>query len=205
MRRNPLRAAALVLLVTTVGCASTGIRDFWVAPDASKPLGFNKVLVVFMDDSESTRRAAENALAVRIGRDRAFASYLLFTGDQVRNAEQHQGAIRARVQDEGFDGAVVMRLVDQQQQLNYSPGMAYPTFYGGFYGFYGYGWGMAYSPGYMTTSTIVSVETNVYDLRSDELVFSGLTDTTNPTQVQGMVNEIADAVSSKLRSEGLIR
>jgi len=205
MRRIALACTVAVALSAVAGCASTGIRDYWASPTASKPLGFEKVIVVFMDERESTRRAGENALAVRIGRDRAFASYLMFTGEQVQNAEQHQDAIRERVQAEGFDGAVVMRLVDEKEQLSYSPGMAYPTRYGGFYGFYGYGWGMAYSPGYMSTSTIVSVETNVYDLRSDELVFSGLTDTTNPSQIEGMVNEIADAVASKLRSEGLIR
>jgi hypothetical protein len=82
--------------------------------------------------------------------------------------------------------------------------MTYPPYYGGFYGFYGYGWGYAYSPGYLSTDTIVSVETNLYDLEEDELVWAGVTETFNPSAVNDMVNEIADAVTDNLRQRGLL-
>ena len=52
--------------------------------------------------------------------------------------------------------------------------------YGGFYGgFYGYGWGAAYSPGYLRTDTIVHVETLVYDLNQNKLVWAGQSKTRN--------------------------
>ena len=97
-----------------------------------------------------------------------------------------------------------MRVVDQSQELSYSPGMTYPVAYGGFYDYYDYGWGMASTPGTMRTNTIVSVETNVYDLEDDDLVWAGVTETTNPSQIAGMINEIADAVEKNLRERGLV-
>lgn len=199
------KASVLVVLLTILsGCATTTIRDSWTAPDLTGPLDYQKILVVFMDPQEATRRAAENALVARIGSDRAVASHTLFTAEEVQNAEQNQDALRSRTQAEGFDAAITMRMVDERQELNYTPGMAYPAAYGGFYGYYGYGWGMAYSPGYLSTDTIVSVETNVYDLGSNELVWSGVSDTLNPTEIRQTVNDIATAIEQSLRSQGLL-
>ena len=197
---------ALVAIMATValsGCVSTSIQHSWTAPDAG-PIEFSKTLVVFMDSDIATRRAAEDQLVRRIGADRAQPSYTIFPEADVSNADE--SAARAKVRAEGFDGAVVLRLIAEDQRLSYSPGMAYPSYYGGFYGFYGYGWGMAYSPGYLRSDTIVSVETNVYSLADDDkLIFSGVTETLNQTSVRNMVDEIADVVSRELRKQRLIR
>ena len=194
----------VVLLATLAGCASTSIRNSWVSPDLQPPLEFTKMLVVFMDPNEATRRAGEDALVERIGSDRAVASHTMFTTQEVQNAENNEAANRRALEAAGIDSAVVMRMVDQTQELSYSPGMSYPAGYGGFYGYYGMGWGMAYSPGYMTTNTIVSVETNVYDVGENKLIWAGVTETMNPDEVGQMVNEIASAVDKNLRDRGLI-
>ncbi len=203
MTRVARMIGLVVLLATVAGCASTSIRNSWAAPDVQGPLGFQKILVVFMDPVETTRRAGEDALVERIGAERAVASHTMFTTQQVQNA-QNEAAVRAGVDAAGIDSAIVMRMVDETQELNYTPGMSYPSYYGGFYGYYGYGWGAAYSPGYMTTNTIVSVETNLYKLDGDELVWSGVTETMNPSDIAKTVNEIADAVGDNLIQRGLI-
>jgi hypothetical protein len=197
-------AAAVVLLATLVGCASTSIRDSWTAPDIEGPLEYDKLLVVFMDPNEATRRAAEDAMVERIGADRAVASHTLFSASEVQNASDNEAAVRRKVQGEGIDAAVTMRMVNEQQKLSYTPGMSYPSHYGGFYGFYGYGWGYAYSPGYLRTDTIVSVETNLYDVDDNMLVWAGVTETFNPDDVAQMTNEIATTVAQDLRRRGLI-
>jgi hypothetical protein len=203
------RAVAGVLLVSVAviaagGCYSTNIRESWAAPDLQPPLDFDKMLVVFMDPTERTRRAAEESLVRRLGDDRAVASYTLLTGDEVENAEANRDAIRQELDAAGFDAAVTMRLVSEEQTLNYTPGMTYPAYYGGFYGYYGWGWGYAYSPGYVSTDTVVSVETNLYSLDEDRLIWSGVTETFNPGDIGSMVNDIADAVVDNLRRRGLI-
>jgi len=204
MIRSARMVASLLLLITLAACASTSIRDSWVAPDVRGPLDFQKILVVFMDPNSATRNSAEDALVQRIGSDRAVASHTMLTGDMVQNAQANEQAIRSQISGAGFDAAVTMRMVDQQQQLTYTPGMVYPSYYGGFYGFYGWGWGAAYAPGYLSANTVVSVETNLYTLDPDKLVWAGVTETFNPTQVSQMVNEIADAVARDLYNRKLI-
>lgn len=204
MIRSARMVATLVLLVLLAGCMATTVRDSWVDPDLQGPLEFNKILVVFISPDTARRNAAEDALVARLGASRAVASHTILSGDMVQNAQANEQAIRRQIDGAGFDGAIVMRLVDQQQELNYTPGMVYPTYYGGFYGYWGWGWGAAYSPGYLSTNTVVSVETNLYRLDPDKLEYSGITDTVNPTQVTQMVNEIATAVAQDLRKRRLI-
>jgi len=204
MTRFARMIGVALLLATVAGCGSTSIRNSWAAPDVQGPLGFQKILVVFMDPSETTRRAGEDALVERIGSDRAVASHTMFTAQEVQNADQNQAANQRKVEAAGIDSAIVMRMVNEQQELNYTPGMTYPRAYGGFYGMYGYGWGAAYSPGYMRTDTIVSVETNLYQLDGDKLIWSGVTETYNPSDIGKQVNEIADAVSKNLTERGLL-
>ena len=82
--------------------------------------------------------------------------------------------------------------------------MVYPPYYRGFWGYYSYGWPSVYDPGYLSNDTIVSVETNLYSLTGDSLVWSGVTQTFNPQDVADTIDEIVDAVSGELRREGLL-
>ncbi len=203
MVRTVPSSSALLVAAVLSGCVSTSIQHSWTAPGAS-PIEFSKTLVVFMDSDIGTRRVAEDQLVRRIGTDRAQPSYTLFPEAEVSDADE--GAARAEVEAQGFDGAIVLRVIDETQELSYSPGMVYPTYYSGFYGYYGYGWGMAYSPGYLRSNTVVSVETNVYSLDEDDaLIWSGVTETFNQSDVRNMIDEIVDVVARELRKERLIR
>ena len=56
----------------------------------------------------------------------------------------------------------------------------------------------------MRTDTIVSVETLVYSLAQDKLVWAGRSTTTNPRQVGPFVQELTAKVASELKKVGLI-
>jgi hypothetical protein len=71
-------------------------------------------------------------------------------------------------------------------------------------GFYGWGWGAAYRRGYLRTDTIVYVETLVYDLGTDKLIWAGQSKTVNPSKAQAFVKELVDEVGSEMRRQGLL-
>ena len=84
----------------------------------------------------------------------------------------------------------------------YWGGPAYATFWGG--GYYGYGWGGVYSPGYVTTDTIVSVEILVYSLEQDKLVWAAQSQTTNPSKVGPFIKELVAKAADQMKKEGLV-
>ena len=66
------------------------------------------------------------------------------------------------------------------------------------------GWGAAYDPGYLRTDKIVRVETNIYSLAEDKLIWSGVSETFDPSSTGSMVDQIATAAAAELRSRGLL-
>ena len=113
-------------------------------------------------------------------------------------------AARAKLKAAGVNGAVMMRVVGKDQEIYYTPGMATPAGYGGFGPYWGYGWNSVYSPGYLSTDTIISVETLVYSLTDDKLLWASTSRTTNPGNLDQLIREVADATANEMAKQGLL-
>lgn len=193
--------AVLAAVVPFAGCATTGFTSTWRNPEAQplKPEGA-KVAAMVMSKQESTRRAAEDALAREITAQGAqgVAMYTVTT-------ETEEKAVRAVLEKEGFAAVVCMRPVGKEQQITGTPTMYAGPYYGGFWGgYYGYGWGAPWGGTEIRTDTIVHVETLIYSLKQNKLVWGGQSETTNPSQIDAFVHEVASATAKELRKQGLI-
>jgi hypothetical protein len=101
-----------------------------------------------------------------------------------------------------------MRAVGSEKELSASSGgyMWGAPYYGSFWGtgYYGYGWGAVYDPGYLRTDTIVHVETLVYDLKTDKLVWAGKSQSTNPDRVDALIKELVASAAENMKKQGLV-
>ena len=69
------------------------------------------------------------------------------------------------------------------------------TRYGGFYGgYYTFAWGATYSAGTLQIDEVVHVETLIYDLRTDKLIWAGMSDTMNPSTAQKVIRDLSPDV-----------
>jgi len=194
---------ALAATFAVAGCATTTFSSIWKAPDAPQiVLSGQKVAAVVMTPNDGTRRAAEDALAREISKRGAdgVASYTFLTDQDLKD----QAAAKAHLQQAGVAGVVVMRVVSQDQSVTYSPSTWSRGYYPSFGGYWGYGWGAVYTPGYVRTDTIVNVETLVYSLTGDKLLWAGVSGTTNPSRVDAFVTEIVDEAAKEMRKSGLL-
>jgi hypothetical protein len=64
---------------------------------------------------------------------------------------------------------------------------------------------MAGGPGYLQTDTIVSIETLVYAVRQDKLLWGGVSETTNPSNLDAFIKEIVKAAGEEIRRAGLVQ
>lgn len=195
-----------VSLVGLSGCASTSFVSTWQEP-LDGPIEFQgkRVAAVVLSPDPSTRRAAENALSRELSRRGAQGtpSYTLIQSEeQVKD----EGAARRILQEAGIEGAVVMRVTSTDKELNYNQGTAWygAPYYGSFYGYWGWGWGAVYSPGYLTTDTILYVETLIYSVTDDKLLWAGQSKTTNPSDVDKFIRELSSAAANEMRKAGFI-
>jgi hypothetical protein len=194
---------ALALLASLgFGCASP-VENVWVDPSAAgKPLGFRKVATIAAFREAGLRRTAEDAMASEIGKEggrvQAIASYTVIGESELGDAK----AVAARLAGEGFDGIAVMRVVDRQQRITSYDTMANGGMAG--WGYYGRGWGVAYSAPVIETDTIVYIQTNIHRLPEGKLVWSGTSHSTNPRNVSNLVRDVVRDVGHELRKEGLV-
>jgi hypothetical protein len=199
MKRLLLLVAATMVMSS---CGTpTSFVSTWKAPDA-KPLQFNKILVVAFMKDEGMRRSAEDRMVADVTRVEAIPSYRVLSAADLKDKD----AARLKVDGLGVDGVVTMRLLGSDEKLEYVPGTTSygPTYYQPFWGYYGYASPMMYDPGYYTTTQIVRMETNIYSLASEELLWSGHSETTDPTSLNDLIDSVARAAAGELVKQGLI-
>lgn len=208
MSRKVMAALVAAGALTIAACSSTSFNTTWRSPDA-QPIQVqpgDKILAMVVSPNESTRRGAEAALAAELSKGGdavGIPAYSVIPDDAVRD----QSKAKPYIEKSGAQYAVIMRATGKDKELSGSAGMYGPGWggYGGFYGgFYGYGWGGAYGSGYLRTDTIVHVETLVYDLTSDKMIWAGQSSTMNPSKAESMIKELVDEAGKEMRKQGLI-
>ena len=190
--------ALTVASALLAACATTNFVSTWTEPNA-QPLDRSKrVGAVMVTSRDALRRAAEDAMVREFTARgvQGVASYTILPA----NATRDTTAARAAFEQAGVDAVLVMRVVGKDTQISYTPGTPYYSTWG----YWGYGWGAAYSPGYMQTDQIVSVESLVYSVSQGKLIWAGQSETTNPEDVDNFIAELVGAVGAELRQSGLI-
>jgi hypothetical protein len=201
-----LRAACLTTATFAAACASTSFSSTWRAPDA-KPGTFKgkKVVAVFVSQDEALRRGVEETLAVELNQRGAegVPAYEIIPTADIRD----EAKAKARITESGAAGVVALRLVGKEQEMSSSSAGYYaaPSYAGVWGGYWGYGWGGIYDPGYLRTDTVIHVEILVYSLEQNKLVWAGQSKTTNPSSVDAFVKDLVAKVAAEMKKSGLVQ
>jgi hypothetical protein len=186
------RTVALLVAATGLlsACSnSTQLVATWKQPGTA-PYPLTHSLAVFMTKDAGMRRMVEEKLAARI--PGGVPSYRVIPDSEVTRLD----AVREHLREKGFDGAVVMRLVGMTTEVT-------PTGTD-FYGYWGY-WGTAYDPVYYTTQQVYSVETTVYSLKDDKLIWMGRSQTVDPKNANKLADFSVNFAVNNMRKDGIIR
>jgi len=192
--------------VALCACTTTTFTSTWKAPDATAldPTG-RRVAAVYIGTDESSRRAAEDVMVRKLEEEGAdgIPSYSIIPSSEVANTD----AVRERLKEERVDGIVTMRIVDEKQETRVrygTPGPLWTPYYSQFWGYWGYGWGAPYTPTEVSTTTVLRIETLVYSLDRDKLLWAGTSRTSDPSNIPKLVEEVADAAVKQMVRQGLL-
>jgi hypothetical protein len=196
---------ATTLVLAGTASAGTKFDSTWKNPDA-KPASFRgkKVIALVVSNEEAARRGAEDELAhqITLRGPQGVAAYRILPAGKAKDKE----TAKAAFEKEGAVGVVVMRVLGKEQEMSSQGGGMWYTSgaYGSFYGSYwGAGWNAVYTPGYLRTETMVTVETLVYSLEQDKLIWGGRSKTTNPKRVDTAIHDLANMVAKEMKKAGL--
>ena len=207
VKNNSLKIFPLILVALFVfGCSqSNKITDSWVNPDATKEsIKFNKVAVFGLVMKTANRKLVEEELARRLVNTIAVPSYKVVSDDDISKPD----VIKAKLSEQGFDGALILRLVDIENRESYSPGV-YPSYYYSFGGYYGHSYGYMYNytqdyGGTYMSDQIVTAEVVIYSIKTDQLIWTGETMSMNPNDVEETIGELSENVKEQLIDDGLL-
>ncbi len=210
MSRTVMAALAAVALVAAPVYANTKFKTAWKSPDATQiTLGPNDtVLAMVITTRDDSRNGAEAALAQELEKRgvEAVPAYTVIPKSLIQDAER----ARPYVEKAGCKYALIMRVVGQDMDIKGS-GPQYTSvytspYYGGLYGgYWGFGWGVAYNAGNMEIDTKVSVETLFYDLRTNKLLWAGMSETVNPSTALKFIKDLVNKVGNEMKKQGLIK
>jgi hypothetical protein len=197
----PVVALAVACAVAPVLAAK--FKSTWKA-DGAKPLGFagKKVVALVMTDDQDLQVSAEEALARELaarGVD-GVPAYRLIPRPELRDATK----AKPWVTRAGVAGVVAMRPLGVDERVTYTPSMWAAPYYNSFWNYYGYAWGSLYVAGSVQEETVVTVETLVFSVPQDTLLWAGVSEKTNPKTLQKLVAELVKESIKEMGKVGLV-
>lgn len=204
MTRTWIGMLAGVLLLEAVLSAGTKFTSTWVAPEAKQAdFAGKKIATLVLSADETLRISIEEGLARELTARglQAIAAYRLVPREELKIPEK----ARAWFERAGVQGVVAMRPVSMEQEKTYVPGTWTAPYYGTLWGYYGYGWGAPlYDPGYVRSDTVLHVETLIYSVPMNKLLWAGASETKNPKEARFVLAEIVKEAGKQMRKQGLI-
>ena len=204
-RRAVLLLVACAAAGVLSGCAGgTQLVDMWRDPTApSQPI--RKMLVVALRRDPTSRRVWEDGFVSALEKRGVTAtpSYNLFA-QAPPDTDEIEGAVR----DHGFDGVLFAHRLGATTQSTYVPGYTHlePVWVRSRWSFnYHSYWAEVHDPGYVETDRYVRYRTDVWSTAGDWiLVWSGTTESMNPSSSADVNAEIAKLIVPELLAQGVI-
>lgn len=204
------------IIITTLltGCSSTVVTGSWKSPDYTGRV--KKVYVVGIAKQDTTRRIFEDEFGKQL------ASYgvtgLSSYGELPAGAEINQEAIAAKVKKNGADSVLMARAVGKrtEQVVNpgYISGASYgPRYGGGYYpdpyyrnygSYYSRSVDVVYQPATVSNFEIVTIESNLYNAATGELIWSAQLETVVESNLDKLIADFVTTVTKDLKEKGLL-
>ena len=181
----------------------------WKNPNYSAGRKFQRVLALGLSDKTGVRADFEDALAAQLtetGLETIPGNTILLRPE---GTQFDLNYLKIQIRDNKIDAVVVSRLIKDEKTVTYVPGTAYVApfpYYNTFYGYYGAVYPMVYSPDYLREDRKVRIETNFYVISSQEgeLVWTGVTDTFNPSKPHKAINGLVKLVVKQMQADGAL-
>jgi len=208
--------ACLATLLVFAGCVAEGppkppknlFETTYQDPDA-KPMQVRgaKVVAAVMIQDPKARQRAEDTLAKAITSLGGQGIPMYSIHADAAPDKENESKTRTAVEAVGATGLVVMRPVDVNHRTTETMSNSSNDMYGGYWGgYYGVGWADPWiekAPD-VSVDIVVTVETLVFSLPQNKLVWTGTSQNTNPQNAEKLVQQLASDSGKELRRLGLL-
>ena len=183
-----------------ISCTGTKLTHKQV-DEAYKGKPVSDILVIAITGNEDSRRSFE----------RIFVAHLKSAGVEAISSENaipmpadlkmKKETILNAVNQFENDAVIITHLIDKEAKEAYTRGGGA---YKGYYGFYNSRYSYSYAPSYSSTSKTILLETNLYDVKTEKLIWSGKSKTWSKGSKDQIINDVIKVVINDLQNNKLI-
>ena len=211
-----MKYLAVIILFAPIlfDSCSPGIRvtNSWKNPAPDSPgKKYNAIFITALTDNQFARDMFEENLA-----DAAAArgykttkSGLVFTPTFTQKLIPSKEQIIQKVQESNSDAIFTVALVSKEDLSRFVQGDVNTTpsygWYGSFGGYYGTIAGPIYTPGYYTNDRVYYLVSNLFDAKSEKILWSVRTEAYNPTSIEKFSKEYTETIIKQLQRDGILK
>jgi hypothetical protein len=195
-----------VLLLTGAAFLFASCTTTTVMTDVWKDKAYQgkpqKILVIMVAKFPDTRNLFEDRFVGELNNrgNNTFQSYSIIPFEQLREKE----LVKSKIKSSDADTVLIARLVDTKTIESYNPGMIYvvPDSYYDWWGYYAV---VFADYGYTGDVRVAYIETNIYDVKTEKLIWSGHSKTERTYGEQELITAFIKLMIKKMESAGIIK
>jgi len=206
MKKIGLFSVMLIIIPCFFAACTTASRSSTVMTDTWKDKTYQgkpqKIIVIMVARYPDTRNMFEDRFVGELNNrgNNAFQSYSVIPYEHLRDKE----LVKSKIKSSDADTVLIARLVDTKTIESYNPGMIYvvPDPYYDWWGYYAV---VFADYGYTGDVSVAYIETNLYNVKTEKLIWSGNSKTERTYGEQELITAFIQRIIKKLSSAGLIQ
>lgn len=194
------KTCCFILIFFIVSCSGTKLTQKNVNEEfIGKPV--SNILVIGIGDKHKKRISFENKFVAQLkaaGVEAVSSADVIPMPPDLKLTKEDIIDVVKRFKN---DAVIVTHVKGIEDKFIQSQGMSTLT---SFYSYYGGVYGYISSPGYTTTETVVRLETRLFDVKTEKLMWSGESKTWNMDSEKEIMNDVIKTVIEDLRENKMI-
>lgn len=201
----------LLCLLQIVSCQTSTLVKSWskdqylLKQDPPK-----KIMLIALTNDQSVRKEAEEQMKSNLSKNISdiTTSYKVMDGDE--NMEKLMNLIKAGQ----FTHIITLRLADKHQEVEYTPGIyssamdyynSFPVYYRDYGTYLQKNWTTTYQPESFKEYTEYILETNVYSIKNEGLIYSAFTSSFKGTGFDKTINATLTTIRNDMKKKGFFK
>ncbi|NNF47281.1 MAG: hypothetical protein HKN69_10960 [Desulfofustis sp.] len=186
-------------------CASSSLTATWHDQSYAGNNLLRDVLVIAVTEEETSRRLYEDGFVTKLSESgvRGIPSYSLQNSD----IEPTKQAVQTAVTMSDARYVLITRHLSTDEKQHYSPPepIYVDPYYSRMHRYYPLAYReVRYRPGYTYTVTTVSIESNLYDAKTEKLIWSAQSKSVDPNMSQSFFDGLVDVFTKDLKEKKLL-
>jgi hypothetical protein len=210
--KNAIKTLLLTLtILCSCGSTTTLVTSSWHKPAATAN-GYRNIFVAAITSDISAKQSVESGLQELLQQKGITVekSIDVFPPNFSNQTGQQRELVMSKIKATNADGILTIALLRQETETRYVPGGTYWNpglrygYYNHFWSYYSNWYPYVYSPGYYDQQKVYYLETNLYNAKTEELIWAAQSKTYDPTSIDSFLKGYLDAIYKQMVKDGLL-